>query len=183
MPREVGRAHFTKRLPFGPAGTTSAESHLLIMKDVPSICSTVRETNNPPLSALAREHPWTPERMLVRPDGGTAHEGVFDPKTGTFLRQVTHQGLSADSDWSRGTAWSLSGFGSVSTDTDDPAVAERSTDHFIARCPENFVPPWDFDVPPGPDRIDDSKPLGVDESVMWGEPFVSEAVCKALGSR
>ena len=93
------------------------------------------------------------------PDGGTAHEGIFNPETGEFLREATHQGLRADSDWTRGLAWSLYGFGTVYTYTKDPAdlaVSRRNADHFLQRLPVSFVPPWDFDVPEGPDRIPDS---------------------------
>jgi unsaturated chondroitin disaccharide hydrolase len=218
-----------------------------IMMNVPIIFYAARETGDKGLYDLAVAHCRTTERYLVRPDGGTAHEGIFDPETGAFLRQSTHQGLRADSDWTRGLAWSLYGFGTVYTYTNEPAdlaVAERNADHFLDRCPPGTVPPWDFDVPEGPDRIDDSsagaiaasglwnlagltrdparsrryrdgalalldtlctghyvawddegwegvlkhgvyhfhKKLGVDESVMWGDFFFLEGVCKALGA-
>lgn len=225
----------------------AAESLFIdIMMNVPLIFYAARETNDRALYDLAVAHCRTTERTLVRPDGGTAHEGIFDLQTGAFLRQTTHQGLRPDSDWSRGLAWSLYGFGTVSTYTQDPAdlaVAERNADHFLDRCPAGLIPPWDFDVLEGPDRIDDSsaaaiaasglwdlagltrdpdrarryrdaaltildtlcadrylawdtpvwegvlkhgvyhfhKKLGVDESVMWGEFFFLEAVCKVLG--
>lgn len=132
-----------------------------IMMNVPIIYYAARETNDPELRAIADAHCRTTERVLVRPDGGTAHEGIFDLETGEFLRQSTHQGLRPDSDWTRGLAWSLYGFGTVYTYTDNPAdlaVARRNADHYIERLSEreNFVPPWDFDVPEGPDRIPDS---------------------------
>ena len=41
-----------------------------------------------------------------------------------------------------------------------PTVSSR-------RCPESFVPPWDFDVPPGPDRIDDSSAAAIAASGLW----------------
>jgi unsaturated chondroitin disaccharide hydrolase len=218
-----------------------------IMMNVPIIFYAARETGDAALYDLAVAHCRTTERTIVRPDGGTAHEGIFDPETGAFLRESTHQGLRPDSDWSRGLAWSLYGFGTVYAYTNDPAdlaVACRNADHFLDRLPESAVPPWDFDVPEGPDRIDDSsagaiaasglwnlaglardpeaarryragslaildalctdrylswdepdwegvlkhgvyhfhKKLGVDESVMWGEFFFLEAVCKALAA-
>lgn len=218
-----------------------------IMMNVPIIFYAARETGDCGLHELAVAHCRTTERTIVRPDGGTAHEGIFNPETGEFLHESTHQGLRADTDWSRGLAWSLYGYGTVYTYTKDPAdlaVARRNADHFIDRLPASFVPPWDFDVPEGPERIDDSsagaiaasglwnlaglvdepaasaryrdaslglldalcrdryvswgdpdwegllkhgvyhyhKTLGVDESVMWGEFFFLEAVCKALGS-
>jgi len=55
-------------------------------------------------------HCLTTRRVLVRGDGSTAHEGIFDLETGAFLRQSTHQGVSGDSCWSRGLAWALYAF-------------------------------------------------------------------------
>ncbi len=130
-----------------------------IMMNVPLIFHAARETNDPALFQLAAAHCRTTERTLVRPDGGTAHEGIFDLDTGAFLRESTQQGLRDDSDWTRGLAWSLYGFGTVYSYTKDPAdlaVAERNADHFLARLPDTFVPPWDFDVPDGPDRRDEN---------------------------
>ena len=34
-------------------------------------------------------------------------------------------------------------------------------------APESLVPPWDFDVPPGPDRIDDSSAAAIAASGLW----------------
>jgi unsaturated chondroitin disaccharide hydrolase len=141
-----------------------------IMMNVPIIFYAARETNDDALYDLAVSHCRTTEQTLVRPDGGTAHEGIFDLETGEFLRQTTHQGLRGDSDWTRGLAWSLYGYGTVFSSTKDPvdlAVAERNADHFIDRCPEGLVPPWDFDVPPGPDRIDDSSAAAIAASGLW----------------
>ncbi|HWE35676.1 MAG TPA: glycoside hydrolase family 88 protein [Isosphaeraceae bacterium] len=141
-----------------------------IMMNVPILFYAARETGDRVLYDLAVAHCRTTERYLVRPDGRTSHEGIFDPETGEFLRHSTHQGLRADSDWSRGLAWSLYGFGTVFTSTNDPAdlaVAERNADHFLDRCPTGNVPPWDFDVPEGPDRIDDSSAGAIAASGLW----------------
>jgi unsaturated chondroitin disaccharide hydrolase len=141
-----------------------------IMMNVPIIFYAARETNDRALYDLAVAHCRTTERVLVRPDGGTAHEGIFDLDTGEFLRQTTHQGLRGDSDWSRGLAWSLYGFGTVYTYTNDPAdldVAVRNAEHFLARLPDSFVPPWDFDVPEGPDRLDETSAGAIAASGLW----------------
>ena len=141
-----------------------------IMMNVPLIFYAARATRDRALFDLAVAHCRTTERTLVGPDGGTAHEGLFDLETGAFLRESTHQGLRPGSDWSRGLAWSLYGFGTVSTTTHDPvdlAVARRNADHFLARLPESFVPPWDFDVPDGPDRIADSSAGAIAASGLW----------------
>ena len=128
-----------------------------IMMNVPIIFYAARETGDRALYDLAVAHCRTTERTLVRPDGGTAHEGIFDLETGAFLRQTTHQGLRGDSDWTRGLAWSLYGFGTVYTYTNDPAdlaVARRNADHFLAALPRHVRPPLGLRRPrrPRPDR-------------------------------
>ncbi len=88
--------------------------------------------------------------MLVRGDGSTAHEGLFDLETGEFLRQSTHQGFRGDSCWSRGLAWSIYGYGTVYGYTRDPRflqTAEACADFYIANTPSDGAPPWDYDAP------------------------------------
>jgi unsaturated chondroitin disaccharide hydrolase len=140
------------------------------MMNVPLIFYAARETGDHDLHRRALAHCRTTERTLVRPDGSTAHEGIFDPGTGEFLRQTTHQGLNPDSTWARGLAWSLYGFGTVFTFTGgsaDLVVAQRNADCFIARCDGGLIPPWDFDVPEGPDRIVDSSAAAIAASGLW----------------
>ncbi len=103
---------------------------------------------------LAHRHCMTTISMLVRPDGSTAHEAIFDVQTGQFLRQSTQQGFSADSCWSRGLAWSLYGFGTCYELTQEPEylrVAEANADYWLAHVPADGraygLAPWDFDAP------------------------------------
>jgi unsaturated chondroitin disaccharide hydrolase len=141
-----------------------------IMMNVPLIFYAARESGDHDLYELAVAHCRTTEKTIVRPDGSTAHEGIFDPETGAFLRQSTQQGVGADSAWTRGLAWSLYGFATVFTHTNDPTdleVARRNADCFLDRCPDGLVPPWDFDVPDGPDRIDDSSAAAIAASGLW----------------
>ncbi len=141
-----------------------------IMMNVPLIFYAALESGDDDLYRLALAHCRTTERTLVRADGSTAHEGIFDCETGAFLRQSTHQGLRADSTWARGLAWSLYGFGDAFAFSGEAAflnVARRNADCFIARCPDGLVPPWDFDVPAGPDRIDDSSAAAIAASGLW----------------
>jgi unsaturated chondroitin disaccharide hydrolase len=141
-----------------------------IMMNVPLIFYAARETADRALWDLAVAHCRTTRRTLVRPDGSTAHEGLFDAGTGAFLRQSTHQGLRPLSTWARGLAWSLYGFATVFTYTgapEDLEVSAGNADCFIARCPESLIPPWDFDVPDGPDRIADSSAAAIAASGLW----------------
>ena len=90
--------------------------------------------------------------MLVRGDGSTAHEGIFDLATGEFLRQTTQQGFRGDSCWSRGLAWAMYGFAVSSEYSRDPRfleTAEACTDYYITHTPHGGVPPWDYNAPAG----------------------------------
>ncbi|WP_165227267.1 glycoside hydrolase family 88 protein [Aquisphaera insulae] len=141
-----------------------------IMMNVPIIFLAAAEAGDRALYDLAVAHCRTTERTLVRPDGSTAHEGIFDVETGEFLRESTHQGLRPDSAWTRGLAWSLYGFTKVHGFTGDPAdlaVARRNAEYYLARAPRSLVPPWDFDVPDGPDRIDDTSAAAIAASGLW----------------
>lgn len=102
------------------------------------------------LADLAHRHCLTTRRTLVRGDGGTSHEGIFDLVTGEFLRQTTQQGYRGDSCWSRGLAWSLYGFGTCFQLTRDPVyleMAQLHADYWLAHAPADGVVPWDFDAP------------------------------------
>ena len=141
-----------------------------IMMNVPLIFYAARETGDRDLYDLAVAHCRTTERTLVRPDGSTAHEGIFDPDTGAFLRQSTHQGLRADSTWARGLAWSLYGFGTVFTYTRRSGrSARRPAQRRLLPRPLSRRPrsPLGFRRPGGPDRIDDSSAAAIAASGLW----------------
>ncbi|HJZ82050.1 MAG TPA: hypothetical protein VKD91_16950, partial [Pyrinomonadaceae bacterium] len=103
---------------------------------------------------LAHRHCRTTSRTLVRSDGSTAHEGIFDVETGQFLRQSTQQGYSADSCWSRGLAWSLYGFGTcyeLTRELEYLKVAEANAEYWMTHIPvgpaDYGLAPWDFNAP------------------------------------
>ena len=129
-----------------------------IMMNVGIIFYAANETADPMLLELAHRHCMTSRRTLVRGDGSTAHEGIFDPETGEFLRQTTQQGYRGDSCWSRGLAWSLYGFGTCYELTKEPAyleVARANADYWLAHVPGDGVAPWDFDAPENGDLARD----------------------------
>ena len=215
-----------------------------IMMNVGIIFYAARETSDRRLRDVAVRHCITTRRYLVRGDGSTAHEGIFDLETGEFLRQSTQQGFRGDSCWSRGLAWSLYGFTTSYEYSRDPRflhTAEACADYYITHTPADGIPPWDYNAPPENRSLVDSssaaiaaagllrlcrhasdpmkghfywstaihilrtlcadylassdskwegvlkggvyhlhKGLGVDESVMWGEYFFTEALEEAL---
>ncbi|MGE3777762.1 MAG: glycoside hydrolase family 88 protein, partial [Pirellulaceae bacterium] len=120
-----------------------------IMMNVPIIFYAARETGDAALRDVAARHCATTRDRLVRSDGSTAHEGVFDTATGEFLRQSTHQGLRGDSCWARGLAWSLYGYSKCFALTNDPQyldVSQRNANYWLKRLPGDHVAYWDFDA-------------------------------------
>lgn len=122
-----------------------------IMMNVGIVFYAARETSDRHLRDIAVRHCLTTRRFLVRADGSTAHEGIFDLDTGEFLRQSTQQGFRGDSCWSRGLAWALYGFCVANEYSRDPRflhTAEACADYYIAHTPADGVPPWDYNAPP-----------------------------------
>lgn len=123
-----------------------------IMMNVGIIFYAAVETKDKALLRLAHQHCLTTRRTLVRGDGSTSHEGIFDRESGEFLRQTTQQGYRGDSCWSRGLAWSLYGFGTCYKLTNEPIyleTAQLNADYWLTHIPENGIAPWDFDAPEG----------------------------------
>ncbi|HXF62956.1 MAG TPA: glycoside hydrolase family 88 protein [Caldilineaceae bacterium] len=216
-----------------------------IMMNVGIIFYAAQRTRDEHLWRIATQHCLTTRKTLVRGDGSTAHEGIFDLETGEMLRQSTHQGWRGDSSWARGLTWALYGFGTAYSFTQDARflqTAEACANFYMERTPSHGVPPNDWDEPdpaypyessaaaiaasgllnlakltgdpakarlyhgyaltildtlttpeflavetPGWEGIlkhgmyHQRKGLGVDESVMWGDHFFVEALCKVLG--
>ncbi|MEO7650625.1 MAG: glycoside hydrolase family 88 protein, partial [Bryobacteraceae bacterium] len=141
-----------------------------IMMNVGIIFYAALESGDRKLMDVAMRHSLTSRRVLVRGDGSTAHEGLFNLDTGEFLRQTTHQGFRGDSCWSRGLAWSLYGFGTCYGYTRDPrflATAEACADFYIANTPADGVAPWDYDAPPESRRQVDTSAAAIAAAGMF----------------
>lgn len=127
----------------------AAESLFIdIMMNVGIVFYAARQTNDADLLRKAIQHCLTTRKYLVRGDGSTVHEGIFDPETGEFLRQSTHQGWRSDSSWARGLAWALYGFGTAYSFTQDVRflqTAEACANFYIERTPKHGIPPNDWD--------------------------------------
>ncbi len=121
-----------------------------IMMNIGIVFYSALETGDGEMLNIAMRHCLTTRRTLVRGDGSTAHEGVFNPETGEFLKQTTHQGYRGDSCWTRGLAWALYGFGTSYSYVQDPRfleTAEACADFFLEHVPGDGIAPWDFDTP------------------------------------
>ena len=216
-----------------------------IMMNVGIIYYAAQQTNDDEILRKVNMHVLQSCRHLVRGDGSTTHEGIFDVRTGVFLHQQTIQGWRNDSTWARGQAWALYGFGTSYAFTNDARflkIAQETADFFIEHAGDQIVPPNDFEEPNptipfetsagaiaasgllqlsqlvndreladkyagfafklieklcSPEFLSNieepwegslkhgtyhtDKKLGVDESVMFGEYFLVEALDKILG--
>ena len=63
-----------------------------IMMNVPLIIYAAQVAEDETLLNVGLTHCRTTRDTIVRSDGSTAHEGIFDPESGEFLRESTHQG-------------------------------------------------------------------------------------------
>lgn len=141
-----------------------------IMMNVGLIFFAARETGDRMLRDIAVRHALTTRRVLVRGDGSTAHEGIFDLETGEFLRQSTQQGYRADSCWSRGLAWALYGFSNCHEYSHDPRfleTAEACADYYITHAPSDGVPPWDFNAPAETRKLLDTSAAAIAASGLF----------------
>lgn len=122
-----------------------------IMMNVGIIFYAALQTGDTALLQKAHRHCMTSRRYLVRGDGSTAHEGIFDLETGEFLRQSTHQGWRGGSAWARGLAWSLYGFSTVYTLTGDRrylATAQLCADFYLEHTSFEHEAPFGPGIPP-----------------------------------
>jgi unsaturated chondroitin disaccharide hydrolase len=147
-----------------------------IMMNVGVVFWAARELQNDVLFNIALDHCRTTARYLVRPDGSTAHEGIFDVATGAFLREATHQGWNADSAWSRGQAWAIYGFTAAYRLSGEPeflATAQKCAEYWLQQEMVNGISPWDFQLPPSQPRLWDSSASAIATSGLLD---LSEAV-------
>ncbi len=118
-----------------------------------------RETGEALFREQALAHARTSLARQVREDFSTSHGADFDPETGQFLGQKTHQGLSAASCWSRGQAWAVYGCADCYRATQDAyflSMARSLASYALERLPEDRVPYWDFSSPLIPHDVRDS---------------------------
>jgi unsaturated chondroitin disaccharide hydrolase len=151
-----------------------------VMMNVGVVFWAAREAGDDALRAVALEHCRTSARHLVRRDGGTAHEAIFDVDSGAFLRESTQQGYGATSTWSRGLAWALYGFAAAHRFTGEAEfleVARRCADFYLRRTPPGMVPYWDYDLPAEAPHLWDSSAAAIAASGLWdlGEQVPDEA--------
>ncbi|MBW7995595.1 MAG: glucuronyl hydrolase [Candidatus Glassbacteria bacterium] len=111
-----------------------------------------RQTGDPSFGEAAVSHAHRTREAHVRDDFSSYQVVEFDPETGQMLRGFHKQGVGDETTWSRGQSWGIYGFTRAAGNSGDPellATARKMADWFIERLPDDQVPYWDFDLPPG----------------------------------
>lgn len=104
-----------------------------------------------------------------REDFSSYHVAVYDTISGKCIKKCTHQGYSDDSMWARGQAWAIYGYNMVYRETKDRKYlefAEKVTDVYLKRLPEDYIPYWDFSAPGIPDAPKDASAACVVASAL-----------------
>ncbi len=118
---------------------------------------------------MAERHAETTMNNHFRYDYTTYHVVVYDPSTGKKIKGVTHQGFADESLWARGQAWAIYGFTMVYRATGDARfldIAEKVTDVYLDRLPDNRIPYWDFDVPNNSEEPRDASAAAITASAL-----------------
>jgi unsaturated chondroitin disaccharide hydrolase len=153
-----------------------------VMANLDIVFHAARQTGVPALAQVALDHCLTTRRWLVRGDGSTAHEGIFDHETGAFLGHRTHQGWRDDSSWARGQAWAISGFCTAYQYTAEDrflGTAYGCADFYIERTGDNFVPPNDWEEP-APEMPFESSAAAIAAGALWRLAAVSPDPARAV---
>lgn len=121
-------------------------------------------TGEAQFAEMAVTHARTARLRHVRPDGTSSHVTDFNPETGAFIKQDTHQGLSATSCWSRGQAWAVYGYAETFRETGDTQFLETSrqlAEYMLAHQPADRIPYWDYASPLIPNDVRDSSAASI----------------------
>lgn len=124
---------------------------------------------NPYLYDIAVSHADKTMKSQFRTDYTSYHVAVYDTITGNLIKGVTHQGYADSTMWARGQAWAIYGYTVVYRETKDPKYldfAQKVTDVYLDRLPEDKVPYWDFDDPSIPNAPRDASAGAVVASAL-----------------
>ena len=108
---------------------------------------------------IANAHADSTLKNFIRPDGTTKHIVSYNTDTGEYIENVTGQGYSVDSCWTRGASWAIYGFIKAYGYTGDKRYMEASqkvANRFLELLGEGNVPPCDFMQPAEPWYLDSS---------------------------
>ncbi|MDR1883924.1 MAG: glycoside hydrolase family 88 protein [Prevotella sp.] len=139
------------------------------MMNIEMLYWAAKNGGNKKLYDIATRHAETTMKNHFREDGSSYHVVVYDTIDGRFIKGVTHQGYADNTMWARGQAWAIYGYTMVYRETKDKTFlrfAEKVTDTYLKRLPEDHVPYWDFDAPDIPNEPKDASAAAIVASAL-----------------
>jgi unsaturated chondroitin disaccharide hydrolase len=124
---------------------------------------------NPEYATMAETHARKTMQNQFKPDYTNYHVAVYDTINGKLLKCVTNQGYADSSFWARGQAWAIYGYTMTYRETKKKEFlrfAEKVTDVYLERLPEDYVPYWDFDDPAIPHATRDASAAAIVASAL-----------------
>lgn len=118
---------------------------------------------------IALSHAEKTMKNHFMPDYTAYHAVIYNRKTGEKIKGLTHQGYSDSSMWARGQSWAIYGYTMCYRETGNVEFldfAQKVTDVYLARLPEDQVPYWDFDDPAIPNAPKDASAAAVTASAL-----------------
>lgn len=118
---------------------------------------------------MAVSHAGTTMENHFRPDHTSYHVVVYDTATGKKIKGITHQGYADSSMWARGQAWAIYGYTMVYRETGEEKFldfAQKVSDVYLHRLPQDLIPYWDFDDPAVPAAARDASAACIVSSAL-----------------
>lgn len=115
----------------------------------------------------ALNHARVTMKNQFRKDHTVYHVVVYDTLTGKSIKKVTHQGYADESMWARGQAWAIYGYTMCYRETKEKEFldfAQKVSDVYLQRLPEDGIPYWDFDAPGIPNAPRDASAAAITAS-------------------
>ncbi len=124
------------------------------MMNLPLLYLASEITSDPRFKSIAMRHADTMLKYMLRPDGSSNHQLVFDVKTAELIAAPGGQGYESGSSWSRGQAWAIYGFALSYRHTGEKRyldAAKRAAAYFMENVSlTGYVPLADFRAPKEP---------------------------------
>lgn len=147
------------------------------MMNLPLLWWAYEKTGDKKYYDAAYKHTLTTMQQFVRKDGSTYHIIKFDPMSGQVMKKTTMQGYNSESCWSRGQAWAIYGFAlayKYAKEEEFLRTVEKLIDYYVANCPSDYIPYWDFNDPAIPNTVRDSSAAAITASGLLDLSELSE---------
>lgn len=134
------------------------------MMNIPLLYWATEVTGNPYFRNIANAHADMTMERFIREDNTVFHAYRFDEATGNPIGGTNYCGYSDDSYWSRGAAWAIYGYIIAYGYTQDETYLETSkklAHKYIDAIQETIVPVWDFSLPEGAPREEDTSAAAI----------------------